>query len=181
MTEENGYRGWGNNTNGTMSARKPSTNLSSGVGMAISDGGDGAARNRSPGSPGTHPSEGGRSGDPLVDGAAGATATGVATAGTGVVANRAVHANGVNRGPSNASSTYSAAGHTDDSGEMAAGAQDLNYDSNYSHYTPYTGGANGYNPDTQQPIIRDVSARRNTKIENAVYPQPGNSGIAQNF
>ena len=61
------------------------------------------------------------------------------------------------------------------------GAQDMTYNSNYSGYTPYDPSTGGFGDSTGQPIIKDVSARRNTKIENAVYPQPGNSGIAQNF
>lgn len=183
MSEGTGYRGWGNNANGAMSNRKASTNLSSngGIGMAVSDA-DG--RGRSPGSPGTHPSEGGRSSEPLMDGANGTgMSTGVAAgAGGAYAANRAINgAGGPQRGPSNASSTYSAAGRTDDSGEVTAGAQDMTYDSNYSQYTPYNPAAGSYGDSGGPPVIRDVNARRNTKIENAVYPQPGNSGIAQNF
>lgn len=175
MSEEHGYRGWGNNTNGTMSARKPSTNLSSnGIGMAVSDGeGRGSG-----GSPGAH------SHDPLMDGAGGAAGIGAGAAvgaGGAYAANRAINgAGGINRGPSNASSSYSAAGHTDDD-DVASGAQDLSYNSNYSQYAPYNPADGSYGDHGQQPVIRDVSARRNTKIENAVYPPPGNSGIAQNF
>ncbi len=82
----------------------------------------------------------------------------------------------------NASSSYSAAGRTDNSDDgNGPHAQSYGYENNYSQYTPYNPGAGGYG-EADQPVIRDVSARRNTKIENpTVYPQQGNSGIAQNF
>ncbi|KAI9717724.1 MAG: hypothetical protein M1828_007127 [Chrysothrix sp. TS-e1954] len=171
-----GYRGWGNNAAGS-SNRKQSTNLSSGIGMAVSDDG----QRGSPGSPDHNTvSDGGHSADPLVDGAVGAGAMGAAGA-----AAHHHHANGnapgdgVQRGPSNASSSYSNAARTDNSDEGPAG--DLGYDTNYSQYAPYRPGATQYE-DTTQPVIRDVSARRNTKIENpSVLPKQGNSGISQNF
>ena len=180
MTEDSGgYRGWGNTVN--SSNRKPSTNLSSGIGQAISDDGN----HNSPGSPGHTVSDGGHSSDPLVTGAGSAGAAATATA-------AATHNNGrtdgagggVKRGPSNASSTYSAAGQTDDSDD--ARAPEHTYDTNYSQYTPYRPGVNGfenaYDDGGSQPVIRDVSARRNTKIENpSALPTQGSSGIAANF
>lgn len=53
----------------------------------------------------------------------------------------------------------------------------------------YTDGAaqNGGGPFVDNsygapPVIRDVQARRNTRIESpSVFPQQGNAGIAQNF
>lgn len=162
MAEDgSGYRGWGNNPG---SARKPSTNLSSGagVGMAFSDDG----RHASPNSGAQTASDGGISNDPLVEGAT-AGAVGGAAAG------------GVKRGPSNASSTYSAAGQTDASEDIAG--EQHGYDTNYSQYTPYRPGATNYD-DGAAPVIQDVSARRNTRIENpSVLPQPGNTGISANF
>jgi hypothetical protein len=82
------------------------------------------------------------------------------------------------RGPSNASSAYSAANRSDVS------AEEPNVPPYYSSgmyqdetHGPYDGSWGG-----QQPVIRDVSAKRNTKIENpSVFPQQGNAGIAQNF
>lgn len=162
MAEDaSGYRGWGNNT---TSARKPSTNLSSGIGMAVSDDGQ-----HHPSSPDQHPSsDGGHSEQPLVDGHNGVGAAGAAGGAAG----------GVKRGPSNASSQYSAAGQTDDSDDRPA---EHGYDTNYSQYTPYRPGATNYE-DTAQPVIQDVSARRNTKIENpSTMPRQGSSGIAANF
>ncbi len=83
----------------------------------------------------------------------------------------------VHRGPSNASSSYSVADGSDNSGDFALPAN--NYDTN-AYYQPSSHDNNGY--AGQQPVIRDVSARRNTRIENpSVFPQQGNSGIAQNF
>lgn len=178
MSEDaGGYRGWGGasaTAAGSSAARKASTNLSSangGIGMAYSDDG----RQPSPGSP-PHAhtnSEGGYSGEPLVDGhnAAEGAAIGAATGTAG--------ASGVTRGPSNASSTYSAAGHTEGSDD-GAGAYDHDYNTNYSQYAPYRPSQTNYD---DQPVIRDVSARRQTKLESpSVWPQQGNSGgISQNF
>ena len=93
---------------------------------------------------------------------------------------------GLNRGISNASSNYSEMSQSDQS----------EYDQRQSHY---------YGPDAQEydasyfsnrpkmyydessnppPVIREVQARRNTRIEtptSAHFPQQGSSGIAQNF
>lgn len=162
MTEDaSGYRGWGNQAG---SARKPSTNLSSGggVGMAFSDDGQQMTQH----SGGAPMSDGGVSGDGLVDGAAAGAAGGIV-------------GGGVKRGPSNASSHYSAAGQTEDSEDL--GPTEHGYDTNYSQFTPYRPTATNYD-DGAQPVIQDVSARRNTRIENpSVLPKPGNSGIAANF
>ena len=170
MTEDaSGYRGWGNNP---TSVRKQSTNLSSGVGMAVSD-----DDQHQPGSSEHHnSSEGGHSEQPLVDGHMGMGAAGAA--GVAGAAGAAGAAGGMKRGPSNASSQYSAAGQTDDSDDRPA---EHGYDTNYSQYTPYRPGATNYE-DNAQPVIQDVSARRNTKIENpSTMPKQGSSGIAANF
>lgn len=182
MTEDSGgYRGWGNTNPG--SNRKPSTNLSSGIGQAISDDGN----HNSPGSPGHTVSDGGHSGDPLMNsaGAAGGATTVTGAAGATNSTGRTDGAEpGMKRGPSNASSSYSAAGQTDDSDD--ARGPEHTYDTNYSQYAPYRPGVNGfenaYDDGGSQPVIRDVSARRNTKIENPkALPTPGSSGIAANF
>lgn len=89
----------------------------------------------------------------------------------------------IRRGTSNASSAYSAGVHSEGSEDahmVNAGAGHY-YDENNAYYhtsQPYGDSAFG----SAAPVIRDVQARRNTRIENAaVYPQQGNAGIAQNF
>jgi hypothetical protein len=105
----------------------------------------------------------------------------------------------VRRGPSNASSSYSAAGRSDGSGEgpigVAYGGGGVGgvgggnpYYDQYGAGNPYVdngyGNGGGGHPVVEaggQPVIRDVSARRNTRIENpAHYPQQ-TAGISQNF
>ncbi len=92
----------------------------------------------------------------------------------------------VNRGPSNASSSYSAAARSDGSGEGVGVA----YGSSPGYYDQY-----GNNPYTEapypgrpapaeapgQPVIRDVAARRNTRIENTAHFPQQSAGISQNF
>jgi hypothetical protein len=56
----------------------------------------------------------------------------------------------------------------------------------YQAYTPEVGayGVPAQYQPQPPPVIRDVTARRNTRIEtptSAHFPQQGNSGIAQNF
>jgi hypothetical protein len=64
---------------------------------------------------------------------------------------------------------------------MAMGGNNEYYD-NQGYYQQGPYGNNDPYGAGQQPVIRDVSARRNTRIENpSVFPQQGNSGIAQNF
>ena len=183
MAEDNsGYRGWG----ATSTQRKPSTTLGSsnrgGVGLAVSS--DTASN------PGGQQSEG-NSGDPLVasptnernsagepevTGALGAVPAGVA------------NDRDINRGPSNASSAYT--GHARSEGSDEAehsphGGFGGNYHDESNYYNdalpshgPYGDGTYGGG----QPVIRDVQARRNTRIEKpSVFPQQGNAGISQNF
>jgi len=94
---------------------------------------------------------------------------------------------GLNRGGSNASSNYSAMTHSDQSdfdqrqSRQYYGSDVQDYDTAY-----YSNGPNMYYDDTSNPppVIRDVQARRNTRIEtptSAHFPQQGSSGIAQNF
>ena len=176
MKEEasSGYRGWGSTTLAGSTGRKASTTLSGGGGVAYSDA--------------TSPTRGGvsdtRSGEPLMSdrsspplddeilGAMGPSA-----------ANNRVD---VRRGPSNASSSYSGAARSDGSGDAPIGVAygGSTYDQ-YSGGNPYADGSiNNRQGPTElggPPVIRDVSARRNTRIENpAHYPQQS-AGISQNF
>ncbi|KAI9804026.1 MAG: hypothetical protein M1833_000307 [Piccolia ochrophora] len=183
-----GYRGWGTTSN----ARKPSGTMSSSngpIGMAVSDSGSqpgGYGPGGSTGSPTQQPTSEAHSGDPLLNSPnrpATAESEPVGALGTGpsAAANRDIR-----RGPSNASSSYSAANQSDGSGDapIPAGAHGANYyntdydDGNFHQAGPYGEGA--YSGG--QPVIRDVQARRNTRIESpSVVPHQGNAGIAQNF
>ncbi|PYH41807.1 uncharacterized protein BP01DRAFT_376718 [Aspergillus saccharolyticus JOP 1030-1] len=176
--DTSGYRGWGT----TSAGRKASTNLSSsaGVGLAMSEAGS---------APGYHhtatPSDGtiqysegqGTLGETEPIGVLGAAPAAAAN-------NRNVD---IHRGPSNASSAYSAANRSEASDESHMSATHPTggfYDDNpyYSEIQPQY-GAYGDGPyGGAPPVIRDVQARRNTRIENpAVFPRQGNAGIAQNF
>lgn len=184
-----GYRGWG----ATPANRKASTTLSSGnggaIGVARSDSG-GNPSPYNPGSPTTataHSSDV-QSGDPLLAGRPLSTdsetigALGVAPAAMGNRQDRGIH-----RGPSNASSAYSGANRSDHSGDGSLPhamtspqyyGEGISYDEGIPQNGPYGDTPYGGPP----PIIRDVQARRNTRIENpTVFPPQGNSGIAQNF
>lgn len=182
--DDSGYRGWGNAT--TSSNRKASTTLTSG--MTYSDSNSNPGGYQSPNSPTNGAYSDANSNDPLVNGrreTLDSDGIGALGAVGGAAPNSTQNASGVHRGPSNASSSYSAANHSDNSGEypgMAGGNPQDYYNDNQGYYQsgPY-GQADPY-AGNQQPIIRDVSARRNTRIENpSVFPQQGNSGIAQNF
>ncbi|EMC97573.1 hypothetical protein BAUCODRAFT_138843 [Baudoinia panamericana UAMH 10762] len=196
MTEDanSGYRGWGAAAaGGVASHRKASTTLSGGHTQGqLSD--SGHSYGHSPNSPngGVSYSDG-HSGDPLVHtqrdtmnsdelGALGAAPLSSANA-------------GIRRGPSNASSAYSAGAKSEGSDEpMSAfpgsaggggAAQEYGQGGGYGYgqHGPYGDGSYGGAQEaaTAMPIVRDVSARRNTRIQQAgVYGQ-GNSGIAQNF
>lgn len=179
--DSSGYRGWGNTA--TSSNRKASTTLTSG--MTFSDSNSNPGGYNTPHSPtGGAYSEG--SNDPLVHGrretmdSDGLGALGAVGA---IAPNSTQNQSGVQRGPSNASSSYSAANRSDGSGDypMSGGNANDYYDNQgYYQQGPY-GQPDPYGAG-QQPVIRDVSARRNTRIENpSVFPQQGNSGIAQNF
>ncbi|KAH0565833.1 hypothetical protein GP486_000781 [Trichoglossum hirsutum] len=97
----------------------------------------------------------------------------------------------IHRGASNASSQYSAGARSELSGEgpIPVGPNHPQHGSDgpyevEGNYHP--GGAYGegaYQPyGGGQPVIRDVQARRNTRIENpTVFPQQGNAGISRNF
>lgn len=185
MTEDqSGYRGWGNTT--ASSHAKGSNTLTSG--NTYSDSNSNPGGYQSPSSPTHGAFSDGHSVDPLVNGRRETLdSDGIGALGAAPVANN----QGVHRGPSNASSSYSAADRSDNSGDYpipvntAQDYYDPNTNNGYYHATsPYDNNAyTAYNPQQQQqPVIRDVSARRNTRIENpSVFPQQGNSGIAQNF
>jgi hypothetical protein len=175
--DSSGYRGWGNAT--VTSNRKTSTTVSGGV-TGISDNGSNRGGFHSPSSPSNGPhSDSGNSADPLMGnrretldsdnvGALGAAPV----AGTG--------RGDIRRGPSNASSSYSA-GNRSDGSEPLPTNNSHDYNEN-AYYQPGPYGDASYGGGGGQPIIRDVSARRNTRIESpSVFPQQGNSGIAQNF
>ena len=172
-----GYRGWGTTSSAT---RKASTTLSSG--MARSDsGGAGYRGQHSPNNPsGFNFTENG-SGDPLMEGDGHEP---IGALGAAPVAG--TKSSGVNRGPSNASSAYSGgANRSDTSGEGPSPIHATSPQQYYDFMSP-EGGLPHDNVDGSwgggQPVIKDVSARRNTRIENpSVFHQQGNSGIAQNF
>ncbi|KAH7419840.1 hypothetical protein BKA64DRAFT_26548 [Cadophora sp. MPI-SDFR-AT-0126] len=172
-----GYRGWGT-TAVASSGRKASTTVSGGqsaggIGMAYSEG-------TSP----THgPVSDTRSDNPLMDGrATSPEAEALGAMGPAASANR----NGdINRGPSNASSSYSAAARSDGSGDMMTGGGQY-YNNQYDTGNPYSGETQYGSPPGRaempaQPVIRDVQARRNTRIENPSHFPQQSAGISQNF
>lgn len=160
-----GYRGWGSTTIAGSSGRKASTTMSGGAaGVAYSDG--------------TAPTLYGnvsdtRSGEPLMsDGSHSPEGEILGAMGPATSDNRGGN---VHRGPSNASSSYSAAGRSDGSGEVGVAYGSPGYYDQYGS-NPYENQQSG-----GQPIIRDNPARRNTRIENpSHYPQQS-AGISQNF
>jgi len=178
-----GYRGWGTTTLAGSTGRKASTTMSGGGGIAYSDA--------------TSPTRGGtvsetRSGEPLVHDVPPSPEGEILGAmGPSASLNRG---GDMRRGPSNASSSYSAAGRSDGSGEgpigMAYGGAVPNnhyyeqYDNGNPYGDPYVPGPGVQGGPTElgsSPVIRDVTARRNTRIENpAHYPQQ-TAGISQNF
>jgi hypothetical protein len=171
-----GYRGWGT-TAVASSGRKASTTVSGGqsaggIGMAYSEG-------TSP----THgPVSDTRSDNPLMDGRSmSPEQEALGAMGPAASGNRG---GDINRGPSNASSSYSAANRSDRSGEIPpAGAYYNNqYDTGnpYGADTPY-GSPPGRAEISGQPVIRDVQARRNTRIENPSHFPQQSAGISQNF
>ncbi|KAJ5054363.1 uncharacterized protein L3040_000638 [Drepanopeziza brunnea f. sp. 'multigermtubi'] len=148
-----GYRGWGTTAVGS-SGRKASTTVSGGH----SAGGiDNALMDGRPLS---------TDAEPL--GAMGPAASG----------NR----NGeINRGPSNASSSYSTAARSDGSAEGAGAGF---YSNQYDTGNPYSADTQYGSPPAEmggQPVIRDVQARRNTRIENPSHFPQQSAGISQNF
>lgn len=162
-----GYRGWGT-TAAASGGRKASTQLSGGqspgVGVAYSG-------ETSP----THGPVSDKSGDPMLDGR---PVSGEEEALGAMGPSTSNNQNGVNRGASNASSSYSAP-HSDGSGENGNG-QFYNGEG-----SPYGDTSYGSPPERAemagQPVIRDVQARRNTRIENPSHFPQQSAGISQNF
>ena len=192
-TDGAGYRGWGTTSS---AARKASTTLSSGngpIGMAISDNGSNP-ENYHGGSPtaATTRSSEVQSGDPLVGSPTNGRPTTadsetIGALGAAPVASSNRQDRDINRGPSNASSAYSAGQRSDGSGEAgvpssAPGPQYYNEAMLGDEGNPQQGPYGEGNYGSGQPVIRDVQARRNTRIEKpSVFPQQGNAGISQNF
>ena len=186
MTEDHsgGYRGWGNTT---MSNRKASTTLSGGhTAGQLSDAGSNPAV-PTPGSP-TNVSDG-NSGDALMNSRR-ETLSSDDLGALGAAPVAGSHRNNdIRRGPSNASSSYSAGNHSDHSDPSVGNAGQAysppdtynNTGYGYSQHGPYGDGTYSGGMDPGMPIVRDVSARRNTRIEAGGSYQQGNSGIAQNF
>ena len=188
-TDGAGYRGWGT----TSTNRNPSNTLTSSqgpIGMARSTSGSDNGRyvNGSP-TAGTNKSSDVQSNDPLVGSPNHDRPMSEDSETIGALGTMPTNGNrqDIHRGTSNASSAYSGAHRSDTSGEGAvpgsAPAQQyynegMFYDEGMPQHGPYGDGSYGGG----QPVIRDVSARRNTRIENpSVIPQQGNAGIAQNF
>lgn len=186
MTEDNsGYRGWG----ATTSNRKTSRTLgSSQPGMSDSGSQPGGYYQQS--SPNAYSDA--YSADPLMQGHAeggdgvgalgGAAAAGAAggVAAGGLGRNRSQ--GGVRRGPSNASSAYSNNAPSEASSDAPSVPRPYYEQEVYNEFSqpqhgPYGDGSYG----GEQPIVRDVQARRNTRIERApTFPQQ-QGGISQNF
>ena len=185
MTEDHssGYRGWG--TTATASNRKASTTLSGGQGHSqqLSDSGNSYG---GPSSPGGNYSDG-HSSDPIMNNRDTMNSDDLGALG---VAPAAAGGAGIKRGPSNASSAYSAGGRSDHSDDERPPmppppSQAYNYNSGqtygYGQHGPYGDGTYGGGQDGGMPVVRDLNARRNTRIQPGGAYQQGNSGIAQNF
>ncbi|KPI37899.1 uncharacterized protein AB675_3197 [Cyphellophora attinorum] len=178
MTEDNsGYRGWG----ATNSARNPS-NTNGSRGPGFSDSGS------QPG--GQYPSPNAYSdaysGDPMLghgegyDGVGALGGAAAAGAAAGVARNRSQqHGNGVHRGPSNASSAYSNRPPSEASSDTPSMPQPYyEQEQPYNDHGAYGDGTYG---GGGQPVVRDVDARRNTRIAQAPSYPTGQGGISQNF
>jgi len=182
MTEEhgNGYRGWGATT---ISNRKPSgTTLSGGHTQGqLSDVDSNTAYATSPAG-GPNGSDG-QSGDPLVNNRSTMSSDDLGALGAAPLTS-SNRQDGMRRGPSNASSSYSAGAHSDHSDPpygQAISSDAYNPNSNYSFSQAGPYGDGSYGGGDGMPVVRDVSARRNTRIEQGGGYQQGNSGISQNF
>lgn len=169
-----GYRGWGSTTLGGSTGRKASTTLSGGAAAgAFSD----TPYSENAYSDGTSPTRGTYPGDPLMnDNPHSPEGEILGAMGPNSANNRGVN---VRRGPSNASSSYSAGAPSDGSGEIGMAYSESQ---GYTQYDPYSENQGGSPPGgVGQPVIRDNPARRNTRIENpSHYPQQS-AGISQNF
>jgi hypothetical protein len=182
-----GYRGWGNTS---MSNRKASTTLSGGhTAGQLSDTGS-QPGGYPPGSPTGNGFSDGHSGDGLMNQRETFSSDDLGALGAAPVAGAHRNNNDIRRGPSNASSSYSAGNHSERSDVSAGVGQSGQaysptemYGGSYGgfgQHGPYGDGSYG-GGDSGMPVVRDVSARRNTRIEAGGNYQSGNSGIAQNF
>ena len=158
--DSSGYRGWGTTLAGST-GRKASTTMSGG-GLAYTEA--------------SSPTQGhasvSRSDDAYVPEGEILGAMGPSAAN-----NRGT---GVNRGPSNASSSYSAANRSDNSDGAMSYGNGANYVDQQGQ-GPYADNYSAPQEMAAAPVIRDNPARRNTRIENpAHYPQQS-AGISQNF
>lgn len=163
-----GYRGWGTTTVGGSMGRKASTTMSGGMTVGtLSDGGGGGGHTRG------KPSDANTEFNP--DGSSTTEGEILGVLGPAVGNNR----NGdVRRGASNASSSYSATGHSEGS-DVGLYGNGASYYDQYAQ-TPYGTEQRGQE-SAGSAVIRDNPARRNTRIENpSHYPQQS-AGIAQNF
>lgn len=183
MREDGPYRGWGATAAG-YGGRKASTTVGSTapVPMAYSEGT----------SPSQAPVSDSRSGDTLIGSPNGRPVSDgseevLGAMGPAAAANRG---GDMHRGPSNASSSYSAANHSDASGEgpLPGGSYGAaQYYDNAGYGNPYTEPTYGSSPPGRaemsgQPVIRDNLARRATRIENpSHFPAQASAGISQNF
>lgn len=197
--EDSGYRGWGATS---VATRKPSTTLGSQgrasamAGLAMSDGGSQTYYTQP--SPSNGPSEA-HSEYPLIqnqhpEATDGIIGLGAAAGGAaGLAASRGVRSQrnsmvsggaGIHRGPSNASSAYSAGGISEASSDIPEVPQRTYYQeevpynvyNDVSRHQPYD--TNGM----EQAVVKDVQARRNTRIERVpTFPSINQGGIAQNF
>lgn len=86
----------------------------------------------------------------------------------------------INRETSNASSSYSAANRSDESGEVIGYYNPSNKPKSYGSGIPHDATA-GLAEMAAHPVIRDVQARRNTRIESPSHFPQQSSGISQNF
>ena len=175
-----GYRGWGG---AAAASRKKSTTLSDGHTQGqLSDAGNSY---HSPSSPGGANSDG-HSSDPLVNRRETMNSDELGALGAGPLT--ANNAGGMRRGPSNASSHYSNGARSENSDEpvpQIPSSYENHYNPGnygYGQAGPYGDGSyGGGQQESGMPVVRDVSARRNTRIQQGGNYGQGNSGIAQNF
>ena len=118
----------------------------------------------------------------------GAGAATGAAAGAGLARRRSGNNGNIHRGPSNASSAYSNGPPHSEASSDVPGVPGNYYEQEvpynvYNEAQPHHGpyGDGSYGGVGGQPVIRDVQARRNTKIERAPTMPQTQGGIAQNF
>jgi hypothetical protein len=190
IEDNSGYRGWGA---ASSTQRKASTHLSSGRGGA-----GGPALSDSSSNPGGYAYQGSGTTPAASEGQpselmANSDMMGalVEAAAVGSAVGRRQSNKEIQRGPSNASSAYSngraQSQLSDETAVPGAGngapgpyyhEEPPYYNETVPQHGPYGDGSYG----GEQPVIRDVQARRNTRIEKApAFPPQGNSSVATNF